>query len=297
MLIANDRVITAAHCVCTENYVGGNVCTTSTTVTFRRNPATGRRPAPMSGSVTWHPDYNPSWVDREIENDLAIIDLDGTAPSYAAPFDVSSSQVPSRSTVTIVGFGRTGNGCDMSAGTLNSDVVRISQFVDGVKIMQFNDPVFCPGDSGGAIFYRGKLVGVHSGRFPTIRHGWVSKSIALKPYFSWVKNLTCSSDLWNRCSRKGPICTCGAGIGDCDDNADCKAPNVCRQNVGATFGYSSSVDVCAPNGPLEGTCSCRNSGFANVCTPAINNCSASFSPVCSPRMGSGGTGCGGCSCQ
>lgn len=41
-------------------------------------------------------------------------------------------------------------------------------------------------------------------------------------------------------------CPCGHGGGDCDSNAECLPGLTCRDNNGASFGYSASTDVCAP---------------------------------------------------
>jgi hypothetical protein len=46
---------------------------------------------------------------------------------------------------------------------------------------------------------------------------------------------------WDFCS---PDCPCTHGEGDCDSNADCRDGTVCKQNVGARYGKSSSLDVC-----------------------------------------------------
>lgn len=296
MLIADDRVLTAAHCVCSASWVGGNVCQETTGVRFRPDPATRRAAASLSGTVTVHPGYNPSWVDREVEADLAIIDLVGTAPDYATPYDVAQTSPPSGSTVTLLGFGRTGSDCAPNTTGLNSDRVRISQYADGGKIIQINRRVLCPGDSGGAVLYRGQVVGVHSGNFGTLRDGWVSKSIAAARYFDWIHEHTCSSSFWSRCSSKGPICTCTAGLGDCDIDADCKPPTRCQHDVGATFGHHPSADICAPSGPLEGTCRCGDSGFGQFCTPAEDRCSAGFVAQCEPLRSTAGP-CGGCTCR
>jgi hypothetical protein len=47
----------------------------------------------------------------------------------------------------------------------------------------------------------------------------------------------------------------------------------------------------------RGTCGCENSGFANVCVPPYNGCSAGFTPSCDPLKSANGDGCGGCICQ
>ena len=47
---------------------------------------------------------------------------------------------------------------------------------------------------------------------------------------------------WGFCSNK--LCSCSAGEGDCDVNADCEPGLECHQNVGADYGLSSSLDIC-----------------------------------------------------
>jgi hypothetical protein len=44
------------------------------------------------------------------------------------------------------------------------------------------------------------------------------------------------------------------------------------------------------------TCSCQNSGAANICTAGLNECWPDSHPVCSPRVGSPFAPCGGCTC-
>ena len=298
MLIARDTVLTAAHCFCSDDLVGGNSCTTPATVRFRDDPATSGFDEPSrTGNAVIHPGYNPSWTDNQFENDLAIITLDTNAPSYVEPFEVTTSNLPTGSTVKIAGYGLVGNSCVGSFGTLNSDIVTIDGYEDGNKIMRFNDPVFCSGDSGGAIMNTAgtKLYGVHSTRNLTFLHGWVSKSMALGPFHSWVEGETCSDSFWNLCDDKGPICQCGEGGADCDSDSDCAGDLVCTHDVGAQFGHPSTADVCLEpgGGPIEGTCGCTNSGFGNICIATYNDCTPGFSPVCSPSSGN----CGGCSCQ
>ena len=269
MLIARDTVLTAGHCFCTENIVGGNVCATRGSVQFQANPSTGAAGPSIGGSSIIHPGYEPSATELQIENDLAIVKLDSSAPSYITPFVVATSHPPTGGTVKVVGYGHTGQGCSGSFGRLNYDHAKLDAFEDDHKIMRFDDPVICDGDSGGAVMNTaGTLLhGVHSNVVWTPLHGNVSKSIVTSTYFDWIKSNTCASDLWNRCSSKAEMCRCRAGIGDCDGNADCNAGLVCRFNVGSTFGYPADADVCATNGPLQGTCGARTAERATSAPP------------------------------
>ena len=62
--------------MCTDNWVGGNVCDSAATVKFRPDPASPTTPPrSLNGSATFHPGYNPSWLDQQVENDYAIIKL------------------------------------------------------------------------------------------------------------------------------------------------------------------------------------------------------------------------------
>ena len=51
---------------------------------------------------------------------------------------------------------------------------------------------------------------------------------------------------WDYCLDCGP---CNNGEGDCDSNAECAAGTECVDNVGANYGWSSSVDVCETSCP------------------------------------------------
>ncbi|MBW1879109.1 MAG: hypothetical protein JRJ84_12160, partial [Deltaproteobacteria bacterium] len=46
---------------------------------------------------------------------------------------------------------------------------------------------------------------------------------------------------YSYCSETYP---CSRGQGDCDSHAECSDGAICVNNVGAAFGFGSSVDVC-----------------------------------------------------
>ncbi len=50
----------------------------------------------------------------------------------------------------------------------------------------------------------------------------------------------------NFCAGGG--CFCGAGQGDCDNDAECEPGLVCRKNVGPTYGLPADYDVCEAPG-------------------------------------------------
>lgn len=298
-LIATDRVLTAAHCVCTEDLVGSNHCQLDVSVHFRPNPITGEQPDDVPGSATPHPSYNPSWVGQELENDLAVVALASPAPSYVTPMDVATQKPSTGSDVMVAGYGLTGSGCSGPAGTLNFDIVRFDRVVDDGRILQWDDPVTCSGDSGGAITNLAGTVlyAVHSSDSPTLGHGSAGKAIATSPYYSWIRGLTCSANLWDRCDDKATMCRCSAGVGDCDVDADCRTGLRCAQNVGASFGQDPTLDMCVPaSGPVQGTCSCGELNLRCV-AGSTNRCSVGYTPRCNPVRETATTECGGCTCQ
>lgn len=59
---------------------------------------------------------------------------------------------------------------------------------------------------------------------------------------------------------------CAAGEGDCDSNTDCQAGLVCVWDVGATYGFSPTTDVCGqPAAPVNG-----DANFCSVAAPCAS---------------------------
>lgn len=65
---------------------------------------------------------------------------------------------------------------------------------------------------------------------------------------------------WSFCS---PGCPCGEGEGDCDSDDDCAGGLKCVDNVGADYGYPSTMDVCEPLNACDIYCDaiCRAAGL------------------------------------
>ena len=70
---------------------------------------------------------------------------------------------------------------------------------------------------------------------------------------------------WDYCRDYGP---CAAGEGDCDSDSECQSGTTCVNNVGATYGYGSGVDVCeassSPTSSLGDWDYCRDYGPCDV---------------------------------
>lgn len=80
---------------------------------------------------------------------------------------------------------------------------------------------------------------------------------------------------WAYCFN--PACgPCEAGQGDCDDDSQCAVGLVCANDVGANYGFETTVDVCeaAPETPAEPVCE-KSPGDWDYCAdPACGPCSS-----------------------
>src|SRR6185369_4438720 len=140
--------------------VGGNTCFPDAEVRVRPNPNGGNW-VTLHGRADIYPGYNPSWIDAAIDGDLAVVTLtDGTAPYYAAPFVVAEDTPPIDSIVGLAGYGLTGGDCtgndESEHPTLNRDTTDVDDYQNGHDIMEFDDEVYCHGDSGGPVFGDGE---------------------------------------------------------------------------------------------------------------------------------------------
>jgi V8-like Glu-specific endopeptidase len=189
MMISETAALTAAHCVCTESYVGGNVCTRTATVRFRPSPS-GQPGGSVTGSAVWHPGYNPSWLEGLIEHDLAVVTIPlGSMPSHVVPFRVASAYQPIGTQAMVAGFGYTGSDCSGPLGTLNWDLGAIDSYEDDGYTVAMQDDEWCGGDSGGAVLAAdgtlspNKLIGVISSTHPI----WgTSKATATWSHHAWI---------------------------------------------------------------------------------------------------------------
>lgn len=215
MVISNNTILTAAHCICTENLVGGYVCNPDVTVSFQRNVAAPNQlPMDRIGRAVYHPSYNPSWTEQQLEHDLAVVKLEGVGPAHASSFIVANNYPATGSTVMIAGYGMWGTNCLGPSGYLHYDFEDVGSYQDGHDILVFNDRAICDGDSGGAVLEPDgtlspkRLLAVHSALSWEVSHGYINQATTTSMHFEWIKSFMCNTTSRNRCSGNGDLCDC-----------------------------------------------------------------------------------------
>jgi V8-like Glu-specific endopeptidase len=229
-----DTVLTAAHCVCSNNWVGGNVCASDALVTFRSGPNGGGRRR-IRGRATAHPGYNPAWTERNIEHDVAIIRLNGVSPAFVRPVGVASTNAPVNTSMLVAGFGRTGQDCDGANSVLNFTRDPIDAYEGDNAV--FYDRNVCKGDSGGPVLDGGasRVHAIHSMNAWTLFHGWVSKAVTTSSHFAWIREQTCRSSRLYACSGTEDRCVCtgGTDVLSMDPNGSVRITAVDGGKIGA----------------------------------------------------------------
>jgi hypothetical protein len=203
-LIANNMVLTAAHCVCPNNWKTAG-CSTRATFTLDdvfpvNNPKTPvdesktRQDITIGGNVRVHPEYEQRGWLRE---DFAVVTLDQPANQVAPtvqPILVAAAYnnpLPG-DVLTLVGYGIRGKGCSQpAAGKQKLSLKVTGANFAGIKFT-YDGKHVCPGDSGGPVLNTGgRVVGVAS-------WGNSSDESTYRPTgfsYNWIFNLT--SPAWS----------------------------------------------------------------------------------------------------
>ncbi|MEL6734881.1 MAG: trypsin-like serine protease [Pseudomonadota bacterium] len=182
--IGNQKVLTAAHCVCpTDDQPTG--CQTQTTFQFvdvqrRDDPATGVNESASRGNVTFVGDvrvYRRYGAADTINgprawlaNDFAVLTLTqpvGTLVRNLTPLKVEKRRKTPRlgDPLTLVGFGLTGNNCSSPSMGKREITLPLWERSTGNVTLRIGTSEMgaCPGDSGGpALNQAGLITGVSS---------------------------------------------------------------------------------------------------------------------------------------
>lgn len=164
VLISNKFVLTAAHCVGSDDDFEIGISQTSL---FSGNSDSGGTEYPWSRLVV-HPDYNPSTVD----SDIAIYELANEVPAGSLPpIRLGQSAVTQEGTdMTVIGFGDTdpGPATSVSDRLLETTVDYVNNnecarrmgesISDGMLCGYRRGEDSCQGDSGGPLFLKGDTI-------------------------------------------------------------------------------------------------------------------------------------------
>jgi secreted trypsin-like serine protease len=176
-LIAPDAVLTAAHCVVSDN--GRKLAASA--LSFQ----VGGEVIPAASVAT--DGFKPGAVDGW--NDIALIRLANDASVKPLPIATSSDEAPAvGSSATVIGFGvtrATGAHTGTGDGIRRSVVIKFDQVDDTELSYDSEKSGACYGDSGGPILFHSRVVGVTSRGTDVLCHG---QDIATRvdAYADWI---------------------------------------------------------------------------------------------------------------
>jgi len=267
-LVGRRTLLTAAHCIKTEDKTGNATYVDATNATVRR-PSVNNIEAALWQA---NPEYARAAVDAESGVDVALVKL--TKEPFVRPMTWNTAPIDNSirgNKVTATGYGLE-NGINTSgAGTKRTIVIPLVSVADRTIVTGTNVPLSgtCFGDSGGPILYTfpdgvTRVIGVNSklrmtdcgpgtaGR-PDVNDAW------LRMRFDQYDAPVCGPD--NECVTVG----CATPDPDCDCVADGQCSAAC---------VAPSVDPdCAAACAADGVCATVTCALADPdCAPIGSNC-------------------------
>ncbi|KAJ2690937.1 hypothetical protein H4R19_006407, partial [Coemansia spiralis] len=119
-LIANDLVVTAAHCI-VEPQMSAPLASESVSVCYGDSTVTGQKCTPAL-NTTVHPQYNP----LILTNDIALIRIAPVATGASVGVvPVYTGKLPENTTLTTMGWGKTDTNAQKLPTTLMATQVKV----------------------------------------------------------------------------------------------------------------------------------------------------------------------------
>ncbi|MCD6478183.1 MAG: DUF1554 domain-containing protein, partial [Candidatus Aenigmarchaeota archaeon] len=179
--------------------------------------------------VSWLSDFNTNAKDRIPKTNSGYYLVDGTKVaddfsdlidgSLDHPIDVDENGK------IVGGYVWTGTNSDGTANKMTKEIANCGNWT--VPILPFNG--------------RGGIITKSNYEWTDATYGACFNLWRLYCFKDITNCHTGSPGSWSYCSS---TCKCSAGQGDCDTNNDCQSGLVCKQDVGAKYGWNKYVDVC-----------------------------------------------------
>lgn len=163
VIIRRNVILTAAHSV--ENIDGGHL--------HLGNSYSDKNQKIKFKKVIIHNQYNKSLSN--FKNDIAIVVLEKNLPESIGPISISEGISFAEANVDRIGFGGR-NGQNTRTWT-NPKVIDYQQ-----NTLILKDQLSVIGDSGGPIYYKNKLLGIHS----TVEGSDKTYAVYVPNYIDWI---------------------------------------------------------------------------------------------------------------
>lgn len=290
--------ITARHCIANQ----GEASTLQTYWFFRNETCNGA----FTGSALKILSGGSTMLFTSQSTDITLVRLNGMPPNGTTMVGWNAAKAPRKVAVGNVShpqadlqkiaFGTMhgyincylNNPNDLECGHNETDI-------GNFMVASFNSGMPQQGSSGSGLFLDNShtLIGIFSNGHwndidndgmvecgePVYQYNFGRFDLAFQEGIKNWLNVTNACNLepgdWNYCSNLA-CGLCAEGMGDCDADAECRTGLVCSQNMGAQYGFVSTLDVCTKTGSPqpEGDCT-RQPGDWDYCTdPQCGPCAS-----------------------
>lgn len=209
MLISEEWVLTAAHCINSNMMNNGAVRVGAFKAPYRQD-GNGGQPVEyfLLKSIIVHPDYN----SRTENNDFALLRLDGISTITPVPLDssgLSDSYITGKSNLWIMGHGNTDFYSGDPTTTLSHAKVKYVSNIDCTTKYSYDKKQIsenmmcarddgkdsCEGDSGGPLYDKDNdmVVGVISWGIGCASPEFPGVYARISAQYDWIKDIVCNN--------------------------------------------------------------------------------------------------------